>query len=79
MGARELTQRQKVIEVQRKIKYFVKDVLEPALLNEAENLILDEQAPDRWYNLGDNNFYTAVTGKFLRDQSIAEEKRIKTS
>ena len=71
---RELTQRQKVIETQRKLKYFLKNVFEPILLNEAEKLILDQEFGDRWYHQDNDNFYIAVTGKYLRDQSIANGK-----
>ena len=63
---KELTQRQKVIEVQRKVKNHLKNTLEPKMMKDIEDMIMDEQRPRHWYNLTDMSFYISVIKKHIK-------------
>jgi len=63
----ELTDRQKTIEVQRAVKKYLKNTLEPKMMKYIQEELHSDGYADSLYCVGDKNFLKKTLEKFIKN------------
>jgi hypothetical protein len=67
MSNKELTQRQKIIQVQREIKKIIKNDLEKLMMLDIDYTINNIQMEDNWYQENDDNFLNLIKDRYIKN------------